>query len=165
MDQLLLTPYSPITILAAKGLSCFLIGMLQLFFCMMIIRFWFQIPYVSEYWLLILLFLLFLSAAVGMGLALSVFCANLQQALISVFLVAIPCAMLAGVATPIASMPDWIQILMAFNPVRWGAEALHRLFLEGAQFLDLLPIYLILGGTGIGCFLIACLSFVWRCRR
>ena len=164
MDQLLLTPYSPVELLTAKGLAAVGIGLAQLTFCMVFVRYWFKIPYVSDYWLLFLLFLTFLMAAVGIGLAVSVFCSSLQQAMIWTFIVAIPCAMLSGMATPIAAMPDLIQQVMLLNPIRWSIAALHRLFLEGAGFADILPIYLILGGIGTATFLFACLSFI-RQRR
>ncbi len=164
MDQLLLTPYSPIELLSAKGLASVLIGMAQLTFCMVFVRYWFEIPYASDYWLLYLLFLTFLIAAVGIGLAISVFCSSLQQAMIWTFIVAIPCSMLSGMATPVASMPDVIQKVMVLNPIRWSIEALHRLFLEGAAFTDILPVYLILGGIGAATFAFACLAFI-RQRR
>ncbi len=165
MDQLLLTPYSPIELLSAKGLASVFIGMAQLTFCMVFVRYWFRIPYVSDYWLLYVLFLTFLMAAVGIGLAISVFCSSLQQAMIWTFIVAIPCAMLSGMATPIGSMPDIIQKATLLNPVRWSIEALHRLFLEGASFTDILPVYLILGGIGATTFAFACAALIWQRRH
>ncbi len=165
MDQLLLTPYSPIELLTAKGLAAVFIGLAQLSFCMLFVRFWFKVPYVSNYALLYLLFLTFLMAAVGIGLAVSVYCSSLQQAMIWTLLFAIPCAMLSGMATPISSMPDIIQHCMAVNPIRWSIEALHRLFLEGATFTDIFPIYLILSGIGIATFTFASISFIWQRRR
>ena len=162
MDQLLLTPFSPIELLSAKGVASIWVGMAQLAFCMLFVRFWFKVPYMSEYWLLYLLFLTFLMAAVGIGLAVSVYCTNLQQAMIWTFIFAVPLAMLSGMATPIASMPDFIQHLMLLNPIRWSIAALHRLFLEGATFRDILPAYLILGGIGTATFVFACFSFVWQ---
>ena len=165
MDQLLLTPYSSVELLAAKGLSAVLIGLCQLTFCMVLVLFWFQVPYVSSFWLLYLLFLTFLMASAGMGLAVSVFCANMQQAMIVTFLIAVPFAMLSGMATPVASMPDVIQTAMLVNPVRHSIEALHRLFLEGATFRDILPTYLILSGLGCSMFALACFSLAWQRRH
>ncbi len=164
MDQLLLTPYSPVELLTAKGLASVFIGLAQLSFCMLFVRFWFKVPYVSDYWLLYLLFLTFRMAAVGIGLAVSVYCSSLQQAMIWTFLIAVPFAMLSGMATPVSSMPDIIQHCMVVNPIRWSIEALHRLFLEGATFTDILPTYLILSGIGIATFTFAAVSFV-RQRR
>lgn len=165
MDQLLLTPFSPLELLAAKGLASVFIGMAQLAFCMLFVRYWFHIPYVSDYWLLYLLFLTFLMAAVGIGLAVSVYCSTLQQAMIWTFLFVIPFVLLSGMATPIASMPDFLQHAMLINPIRWSISALHRLFLEGATFTDILPTYLILCTIGIATFTFAGVSFVWQRRH
>ena len=162
LDQLSLTPYSPFELLAAKGLASVFIGLLQLTFAMLFVLFWFKIPYVSEFWLLYLLFISFLMAAVGIGLAVSVHCANLQQAMIWTFLIAVQFAMLSGMATPLSSMPENVQNIMVINPIRWSIEALHRLFLEGATFTDILPTYAILGGIGIVTFGIACGSLSYQ---
>ena len=164
MDQLLLTPYSPVELLAGKGAASVLIGMAQLAFCMIFVRFWFKIPYVSSYWLLYFLFLTFLVAAIGIGLAVSVFCKNLQQAMIWTFIFAITMAMLSGMATPFASMPKAIQYAMFLNPIRWSIDALHRLFLEGADFSDILPTCLILTFIGTVSFGFAGFAFT-RQRR
>lgn len=164
MDQLLLTPFSPLGLLAGKGIASILIGLAQIMFCMIFVLFWFRIPYMSAWGSLFLLFLSFLSAAVGIGLAVSVFCSNLQQAMIWTFIFAIPMAMLSGMTTPVASMPDIIQYAMIVNPIRWGINALHRLFLEGAGYADILPTCLILCAIGLGSFAFAAVSFT-RQRR
>ncbi len=164
MDQLLMTPYAPTTLLAAKGLASMIVGYLQLLFAMVFVIFWFRVPYSSSYGLLFLLFTTFLLASVGLGLLLSIFCKTLQQAMISVFIVAVPFAMLSGLATPVDSMPDILQKAMALNPIRWGIVALHRLFLEGGAFADLWPTYAILTAIGLAGFTLACLVFA-RQRR
>lgn len=164
MDQLLMTPYSPAELLAAKGISVMGAGAAQLAFCMLFVRFWFKIPYMSDAWLLLLLFFLLLFASVGVGLAISVLCDTLQQAMIRTFLVVVPFVMLSGMATPVESMPPLVEKAMRINPIRWSIDSLHRLFLEGAVFRDVLPTYLILGGIGAGSFALACAVFL-RQRR
>jgi len=162
VDQLLLTPYSPAELLAAKGLASMAVGFGQMMFCLVFVLFWFKVPYQSEYYLLFLLFGVILMAAVGIGLLISVHCANLQQAMIMTFMYDVPCAALSGIATPIANMPDFIRKCQIINPVRRGIDALHRLFLEGCGFREMLPMYLILGSIGLLTFTLACLSFEWQ---
>lgn len=165
MDQLLLTPFSPLELLAGKGLASIFIGIAQLSFCMLFVRYWFHIPYASNYWLLYLLFLTFLITAVGIGLAVSVYCSTLQQAMIWTFLLVIPFVLLSGMATPISSMPTVLQHATLINPIRWSISALHRLFLEGATFTDILPTYLMLGAIGVSTFTFAGVSFIWQRRH
>ncbi|MBQ1267778.1 MAG: ABC transporter permease [Proteobacteria bacterium] len=161
-DQLLLTPYSTGELLAAKALSGIIVGIIQVSLSLCFILFWFQVPYQSNYALLVLLIFFFLFAAVGIGLLISVHCSTLQQAMIWVFLFAVIFALLSGLATPVESMPDIMQKMMIINPVRWGVASLRRLFLEGATFIDILPTYLILAGIGAGTFSIGCYSLVYQ---
>ena len=160
MDQLFVTPYTPIELLAAKGLSSVMIGLIQVSFCLLIIFFWFKIPYNSSFLLLPVLLTSFISAAVGLGLAISVYCNNLQQAMIGIFSIVVPFAILSGMVTPVSSMPPILAKVMYFNPVRWAIEALHKLFLEGAVFADILPACLIMTAIGISTFSFACYSLI-----
>ena len=162
LDQLRLTPFTPVQILAAKGLSGVIVGLCQLALCLVVVKFHFRIPYVSSWGLLLALFVCFLAAAVGMGLLVSVYSRNLQQAMILTFLFAIPLAMLSGMATPVACMPDFLQKVVLLNPVRWAIDALQRLFLEGATFADVWPSYAILAAIGSFAFILAAVRF---CRK
>lgn len=162
LDQLRLTPFTPVQILAAKGLSGVIVGLCQLALCLVVVKFHFHIPYVSSWGLLLALFVCFLVAAVGMGLLVSVYSRNLQQAMILTFLFAIPLAMLSGMATPVACMPDFLQKVVLLNPVRWAIDALQRLFLEGATFADVWPSYAILAAIGSLAFILAAVRF---CRK
>ena len=162
LDQLRLTPFTPVQILAAKGLSGVIVGLCQLALCLVVVKFHFRIPYVSSWGLLLALFVCFLAAAVGMGLLVSVYSRNLQQAMILTFLFAIPLAMLSGMATPVACMPDFLQKVVLLNPVRWAIDALQRLFLEGATFADVWPSYAILAAIGSFAFILSARHFRQR---
>ena len=92
----------------------------------------------------------------------SVHCHDLQQAMIGTFLTAIPFAMLSGITTPIDSMPEIFQKITMLNPIRYGIESLHKLFLEGAVFRDLLPTFMILWGLVCITFSAAYASFRYQ---
>lgn len=158
-DQLLLTPYSSAELLAAKGASTIFVGLCQLSIGLLVARLWFQVPFRSSYLLLYLLFFSFLAASVGIGLLISVHCQDLQQAMLGAFLVAVPFAMLSGMATPVESMPDIFQKVTLINPIRYGIQALHSLFLEGAGLRELIPTLSILWGIGLSTYALAYLSF------
>ena len=160
IDQLLLTPYTPVELLLAKGLASVFVGLLQVFFCLLIIFYWFKLPYHSNYFLLFVLLTSFITSSVGIGLAVSVYCSNLQQALIGILATVVSCALLSGMVTPISSMPPIMQDIMIFNPVRWAIEALHRLFLEGADFIDIAPAFGMMTTIGLLSFSFACYSLI-----
>lgn len=158
-DQLLLTPFSSGEILAGKALSTMFVGLCQLTTGVLVIRFWYQVPFMSSYFLLYALFFSFLFASIGIGLLNSVLSKNLQQGMLTVFTVAVPFATLSGMATPIESMPDFLQTVTLINPIRHGVAALQRIFLEGATFADTWETFVILWVIGIFMFIAAYLLF------
>lgn len=164
-DQLMLTPYSTAELLIAKGIACMVVGFCQLTLGLLAARLWFQIPFVSSYWLLYGMFASFMFASVGIGLLVSVHCKDLEQAMLGTFLIAIPFAMLSGMVTPIESMPDFFQKITLLNPLRYGIKSLHSLFLEGVGFSELSKTFAMLWGIGSGGFILAYISFRYQRER
>jgi len=85
------------------------------------------------------IFVLFLLAAVGIGLLVSSIAATMQQAMLYSFMVNMPFALLSGLTTPLSSMPEFLQRCTAINPLRYGIDIAHRVYLEGAGLDQLLP--------------------------
>ena len=67
--------------------------------------------------------------------------------------------MLSGFATPISSMPEIFQDLTLLNPMRYGLELIQRIFLEGAGFLDLWPLFAAIMAVAVAAVLAAIFSF------
>ena len=159
MDQLHLTPYSPFEQLFAKGMSGVAVGVLQALTALILILFWFNCPLTGSVAALVVLLLAFLTSSVGLGLLISVNCANMQQAMITTTVLTLPLTMLSGMMTPVESMPDIFQKFALVNPVRWAIEALQQIFLEGAGFEAVWMPVLILVTLGVGSFTAAWLKF------
>ena len=73
-------------------------------------------------------------AVTGIGLMISALSLTQQQALLGAFLFMVPSIILSGFATPIANMPDWVQTLTLFNPMRYFLVIVRSVFLEGLGF-------------------------------
>ena len=140
-DQLLVAPYTPGEILLGKGTASVVTGIMQAVFVVLVAMFWFRIPFQGSIWLLSAALLLFIVTAAAIGLCISSFAQSLQQAIVGTFLLLVPMVMLSGFATPISSMPEIFQDLTLLNPMRYGLELIQRIFLEGAGFLDLWPLF------------------------
>ena len=140
-DQLLVAPYTPGEILLGKGTASVVTGIMQAVFVVLVAMFWFRIPFQGSIWLLSAALLLFIVTAAAIGLCISSFAQSLQQAIVGTFLLLVPMVMLSGFATPISSMPEIFQSLTLLNPMRYGLELIQRIFLEGASFLDLWPLF------------------------
>ena len=118
-DQLLVTPFRPIEIMIGKSVPSILIGLVQVTMVLTLALFWFKIPFQGSLFTLYLGALLFLLAAVGIGLMVSSVAATMQQALLGSFLTIMPFAMLSGLNTPISNMPREIQYITLINPLRY----------------------------------------------
>ncbi len=138
-DQLLVTPLRQIDLLLGKGLPGLLIGVVEASVIIAATVFWFHVPLRGGLAPLYLGLLLFVIAVTGIGLALSALAATQQQALLGAFLFMVPSVILSGFATPIANMPDWVQVLTFVNPMRYFLVIVRSVFLQGAGFAQLAP--------------------------
>jgi ABC-2 type transport system permease protein len=138
-DQLLVTPFRPVEIMAGKALPALLIGWVQATNILLVAQLWFHIPFVGSFLTLYTGLTLFLLAASGIGLLISSISATMQQAMLYSFLVTMPFALLSGLATPISSIPRALQYVTLLNPLRYAIEIAERVYLEGADLQHLWP--------------------------
>jgi ABC-2 type transport system permease protein len=138
-DQLLVTPFRPPEIMAGKALPSIIVGMVQASVILMVGQLWFRIPFAGSFFVLYVGLLVFLLAAVGIGLLVSAIAATMQQAMLYSFVVMMPFALLSGLTTPISSMPQSVQMLTLLNPLRYAIDIARRIYLEGAGFEVLIP--------------------------
>jgi ABC-2 type transport system permease protein len=140
-DQLLVTPLRPVEILIGKSIPGLLIGLLQGSLIIGIAVYGFGVPLRGSIGALYLGMALFLLSAVGVGLMISSLAVTQQQGLLGAFLFMVPAVILSGFATPIANMPEAVQLLTYLNPLRYFLIVLRGVFLEGASYGLLLHQY------------------------
>lgn len=140
-DQLLVTPMHPTEILLGKALPGFIVGMAEGSLIVLVSIFWFHIPFTGSFLALYLGLFCFLLATVGIGLMISSLAVTQQQGLLGVFLFMVPAIVLSGFATPIASMPQIVQTITLFDPLRYFLIILRGSFLEGAGVSIFWPQY------------------------
>jgi ABC-2 type transport system permease protein len=138
-DQLLVTPVHPALILVGKALPGLLIGLLEASFIIALAVLWFDLPFRGSLIALYLGLFLFLLSAVGVGLMISAICVTQQQAVLGAFLFLVPAVILSGFATPIANMPDAVQLLTWLDPLRYFLVIIRSVFMEGAGLEVLWP--------------------------
>jgi ABC-2 type transport system permease protein len=138
-DQLLVTPFRPVEIMAGKALPSVLIGLVQATNILLVAQLWFRIPFAGSFVTLYVGLALFLLAAVGIGLLVSSVVVTMQQAMLFSFLLLMPFALLSGLTTPLSSMPRALQYFTLLNPLRYAIDIAHRVYLEGVGLSQLLP--------------------------
>src|SRR5882757_2390290 len=80
-DQLLVTPFRPVEIMIGKALPSMLIGIVQASTVLLVALLWFRIPFAGSFVSLYTGLILFLLAAVGIGLLVSSVSQTMQQAM------------------------------------------------------------------------------------
>ena len=146
-DQLLVTPYRPMEIMVGKAVPSILIGLVQSTIVLMVALLWFQVPMAGSFLALYGALLLFTVASVGIGLAVSALSANMQQAMLYMFVMIMPLVLLSGITTPVRNMPEAMQWLTMVNPLRFAIDMIQRIYLEGVGLgdlvYDIIPLLLI----------------------
>ena len=135
-DQLLVTPFGPMTIMFGKALPPVLVGLGQSSLVLLIALYWFGIPFAGSFPIVYMGLVLFNFAIVGIGLCVSALTATMQQAMLFSFTLLMPMILLSGFTTPISSMPEAFQFATQINPVRYGVELAQRIYLEGAGMAE-----------------------------
>ncbi len=130
-DQLMVTPLSPLEIMAGKAIVPVLIGLSQATLILSVAMFWFQIPMAGSLWTLYAGLIVFTTACVGIGLSISAVSANMQQAMLYTFVLVMPLMLLSGLTTPVRNMPQWLQLATLVNPLRFAIDLVQRVYLEG----------------------------------
>jgi ABC-2 type transport system permease protein len=150
-DQLLVTPLRPVEVMVGKAVPSILIGLTQATLIMLVSILWFHIPMAGSLITLYTGLLIFTTASVGIGLAISAFSANMQQAMLYTFVLLMPLMLLSGLTSPIANMPQAVQYLTLIDPLRYAIQLVQRVYLEGVGITwvlnDIWPLIVIGGVT------------------
>jgi ABC-2 type transport system permease protein len=138
-DQLLVTPIRPSEIMIGKAIPSTIIGIIQATVILLVAQLWFRIPFEGSFLTLYAGLVLFVIAAVGIGLFVSSLAATMQQAMLFSFTLLMPFILLSGFSTPIANMPLIFQYMTFIDPLRYAVDMTRRVYLEGVGVGDLLP--------------------------
>ena len=108
-------------------------------FIMILCVFWFKIPLNGSLLTLYLTVFIFMLSCIGIGLSISAVSTSMQQVMVYTFVLLMPMTLLSGLSTPIRNMPRILQIATYANPLRFGVEAIRRVYLEGAGLAQVAP--------------------------
>jgi len=161
-DQLLVTPLRPGEILLGKALPGLVIGILQATLILAVARLWFGVPFLGSLAAFYAGLAIFLLSSIGAGLLISALAATQQQGLLGAFLFMVPAVILSGFATPIANMPEAVQLVTLVDPLRYFLVVLRKVFLEGAGFAHVADQFWPMAAIGATTMLLA--SWLFRHR-
>lgn len=131
MEQLIVSPIRPIELILGKITPFGIIAIVQMIMIATVGVLWFKIPCRGSIPLLFGATLIYLLTSLGIGLFISTISATQQEAMMSVFLFYFPAILLSGFAYPVANMPQWVQVITIFNPLKYYLVILRSIFLKG----------------------------------
>ena len=131
MEQLIVSPLKPIELIVGKLVPFAIIALIQTTLITILGVIWFHVPLRGNLILLLFSTCIYLFTTLGIGLFISTISSTQQEAMMSVFLFFMPTTLLSGFAYPIANMPQVIQWLTFFNPLRYFMVVTRSIFLKG----------------------------------
>ena len=149
MEQIMVTPITPLEFILGKTVPFALIGFADVIIITLIGIVWFEVPIRGSLVLLFMATALYLMTTLGAGLLISTVSQTQQQAMMSAFLFYFPAVLLSGFMFPIANMPEPIQWLTYLNPLRYFLVIIRGVFLKGVGMGILWPQMAALAALGV----------------
>ena len=160
LEQLLVSPLTPLQIMLSKLFSMMLVMLcgtvVAIFGIMMPL---YHVPFVGSVPLFFLLTALYAFTNAGLGLVAATFARNSAQVGLVVLLMVMPIVMLSGTWTPMESMPVWLRSLMYFSPLRHFIEIAYGIMLRGAGIGLIWDSVLAMAAIGIALFALGLARF------
>ncbi|HRI28248.1 MAG TPA: ABC transporter permease, partial [Chitinophagales bacterium] len=91
----------------------------------------------------------YLVAVLGIGLLISTYSANQQQAMSLAFFCMMIFMLMSGLFTPINSMPNWAQVIAKLNPVTYFIEVTRMIVLKGSSFAHIQQQLLVISAMAV----------------
>lgn len=137
IEQLLITPIRPPVLLLGKILPFAAIGLVVAGVILAVGTHLFAVPVRGSLAAIALGTLLYLMTTLGVGIFISTVARTQQQAILGGMFFIMPAILLSGFATPIETMPHWLQPITWINPLRYYVELLRACLVKGAGIADM----------------------------
>lgn len=159
LEQVMVTPITPIVLLVGKLMPYVFIGLFDFLLALVVATRVFDVPIRGDVGVALLGTMLYLVSTLGVGLLISTVSRTQQQAFIGGFLFMMPALLLSGVMTPLWGIPDWLMPLVRVNPAKYYVEIVRGVLLRGATLSDLKGQMLLLVVIGSSVLTFAALRF------
>ncbi len=149
IEQINVTPIKKYHFVLGKLIPFWLLGLLVLTIGLTIARLAYGIMPAGSFITIYVFAALYLLAVLGLGLLLSTYSANQQQAMLMSFFLMMIFILLGGLYTSIDSMPEWAKWITRFNPVSYFIEVMRMVVLRGSGLADIKQQLLVMAGFAV----------------
>lgn len=134
IEQLLVSPLTPLQIVLAKILAMTMVILLGTAVAVGgIMHAWLGVPFRGSVPLFFALMALYAMSASGLGILAATFARSSGQIGLIVLLLVMPIIMLSGTWNLVESMPAWLQAAINFSPMRHFVDIAYGVLLKGAD--------------------------------
>ena len=159
LEQLIVSPIKPRELIIGKTVPFALIGFFDILLILTAGKIIFDVPIRGSIPFLLGSSFLFILTTLGAGLFISTVSRTQGQAMMTAMFFAMPAMLLAGIFSPIESMPKIIQYVTYLNPLRHFGKIVREILLKGNGPEILWPELLILLVIGLATFVLSSLRF------
>ncbi|HJS55698.1 MAG TPA: ABC transporter permease [Chitinophagaceae bacterium] len=149
IEQINVTPIKKFHFILGKLIPFWLLGLLVLTIGLTIARLAYGIIPVGSFLTIYVFAAIYLLAVLGLGLLISTYSVNQQQAMLLSFFLMMIFILLGGLYTSIDSMPEWAKWITRFNPVTYFIEVMRMVVLKGSALSDIKDQLLAMGGFAV----------------
>ncbi len=159
IEQVMVTPIRGVEFILGKTIPYMVTGYISMTIMLAVAFVIFGVHVKGSLLLLYVLTGLYLLGNMGIALIISVSASTQQQALLTSFLILMPCVMLSGFMFPITNMPVSVQYATWINPMRWYLIILRGIVMKSIGIRVLWPAILAQATLSISFLTIASMRF------
>lgn len=149
IEQINVTPLKRHHFILGKLIPFWIIGLVILALGLIIARVFYGIMPLGSFYVIFVFAAVYLFAILGLGLLISNFTSNQQQAMLISFFLMMVFILLSGLYTSIESMPEWAKVLTRVNPVSYFIKVMRMVVLKGSGLKDILNEILTISSFGV----------------
>ena len=149
IEQINVTPIKKFHFVLGKLIPFWLLGLLVLTIGLTIARLAYGIIPAGSFLTIYVFAAVYLLAVLGLGLLVSTYSVNQQQAMLLSFFLMMIFILLGGLYTSIDSMPEWAKWITRLNPVSYFIEVMRMVVLKGSNLADIKYQLLAMGGFAV----------------
>lgn len=140
LEQLLTAPVSPLQILLGKLLPYIVIAFLDGLLVLAFAKILFNVPFVGSFWLLMGMEMIYVAAALSIGILISTAVPTQQLAMqLALLLTMLPSIMLSGFIFAVKNMPIPLQVVSQIVPATYFLNIVRGIMLKGSGLEILAP--------------------------
>ena len=149
IEQINVTPIKKFHFILGKLIPFWILGLLVLTIGLTIARLAYGIIPAGSFLTIYVFAAVYLLAVLGLGLLISTYSVNQQQAMLLSFFLMMIFILLGGLYTSIDSMPEWAKWITRLNPVSYFIEVMRMVVLKGSSLADIKYHLLKMGGFAV----------------